>query len=47
MHNYLGIQDAPWKCRGPSLEAGPWAGSTVLTSGVLLAKGQEPNPMDP
>jgi hypothetical protein len=28
----LGVQDTPWKRRGPSLEAGPWAGSAVFTS---------------
>jgi len=33
MYNYFGIQDAPRKRRGPSLEAGPWAGSTVITRG--------------
>jgi hypothetical protein len=33
VYNFLGIQDAPRKRRGPSLEAGPWAGSTVITSG--------------
>jgi len=31
-YNYLGIQDAPRKRGGPSLEAGPWAGSTLFTS---------------
>jgi hypothetical protein len=31
-YNYLGIQDAPRKWQRPSSNAGPWAGSTVLTS---------------
>jgi len=34
--SYLGLQDAPCKRRGPSQEAGPWAGSTVHTSGGLV-----------
>jgi hypothetical protein len=32
-YNHLGIQDAPRKRCGLSLEAGLWAGSTVFTSG--------------
>jgi hypothetical protein len=31
-YSYLGLQNAPRKRRGPSQEAGPWAGSTVHTS---------------
>ncbi len=31
-YNFLGLQDAARKRRGPSCDAGPWAGSTVLTS---------------
>jgi len=31
-YSYLGLQDASRKRRGPSQEAGPWAGSTVHTS---------------
>jgi hypothetical protein len=30
--NFLGLQDATRKRRGPSLEPGPWAGSIVYTS---------------
>jgi len=36
MYNYLGIQDAPQKRRGPSLGAGPWAGSTIITHGATV-----------
>jgi len=32
-YNYLGLQDAPRKRRAPSVEAGPWAGSTIHTVG--------------
>jgi hypothetical protein len=32
-YNFLGLQDAARKRRGPSCDAGPWAWSTVLTSG--------------
>ncbi len=31
-YSYLGLQDASRKRRGPSQEAGPWAGSTAHTS---------------
>jgi hypothetical protein len=32
-YNSFGIQDAPQKQRGLSSDAGPWTGSTVITSG--------------
>jgi len=31
-YNFLGLQDAPRKRRAPSIQAGPWAGSTVHTA---------------
>ncbi len=36
-YNFLGLQDAARKRRGPSCDAGPWAGSTVLTSSGTVA----------
>jgi hypothetical protein len=36
-YNFLGLQDAARKRRGPSCDAGPWAGSTVLTSSGTMA----------
>jgi hypothetical protein len=34
--NHLGIQDAPRKQRGSSQDTGPWAGSTIFTSGTSV-----------
>ncbi len=34
--NHLGIQDAPRKRQGPSIEPGPLVGSTILSSGETV-----------
>ena len=35
--NYLGLQDAPRKCRPHSRSPGPWAGSMVETNGETIS----------